>query len=560
VAAGNFSNGGVDTFDATKRYIGIRLQQGVPLLDRDWNELEDIRRHQEWLLRTHHIGEGAFDEGSLKVEAADADRDVLLRAGRYCVAGFDVVVERDLLFSEQGAKLPLPPADEDDVLVLYVEPRIERVTAEQDSTLANGQDVNIETAVRDRLDCSVSAVRRPTPIPAGAAALAEITRPKGSERITAAMIADLRRRRLSLADSVDRLVAVEERLDALEDGFKQTQVAVASVRQDIARLFWDVAMEASDPDALFGEPVTITVVVTDRDGRPVPGALAAVSSDWGSVSPRAAATDAEGRMQVEIMGVAAQVHPSPGDIAVLLRAARRIRQLRVSGGGTVDYSGLRFTRQEIAVLSRYQPPGTLVDLVVDVPTGAIVARPAPRVATVTVHVREPNGTTVRGVGSVQVAYGLWLRDWALTRVFDVLSSVKVSSRIGALIRRGVAANNAFQLAEVTKALPRTLQLINDETHALLRETLFTDAATGAVAAQGGGAVGQAIAEAVSAAVGARTERAINQQIDQFADSEVQIDADAAEDARAAITQTTSTLQAGFTQSARQLFATPPQGT
>ena len=67
MAAGNFSNGGVDTFDARKRYIGIRLQQGVPLLDRDWNELEDIRRHQEWLLRTHHIGEGAFDEDSFKV-------------------------------------------------------------------------------------------------------------------------------------------------------------------------------------------------------------------------------------------------------------------------------------------------------------------------------------------------------------------------------------------------------------------------------------------------------------------------------------------------------------
>ena len=57
MANGNFSNGGRDTFDAAKRYIGIRLQQGVPLLDRDWNELEDIRRHYEWTLRENFVGE-----------------------------------------------------------------------------------------------------------------------------------------------------------------------------------------------------------------------------------------------------------------------------------------------------------------------------------------------------------------------------------------------------------------------------------------------------------------------------------------------------------------------
>ena len=50
---GNFSNHGIDTFDPDKDYIGIRLQQGVPLLDRDWNELEDIRRAAERTIRQH---------------------------------------------------------------------------------------------------------------------------------------------------------------------------------------------------------------------------------------------------------------------------------------------------------------------------------------------------------------------------------------------------------------------------------------------------------------------------------------------------------------------------
>ena len=39
---GNFSR---DTFDPNKNYVGVRLQQGVPLVDADWNELNDIIRH-----------------------------------------------------------------------------------------------------------------------------------------------------------------------------------------------------------------------------------------------------------------------------------------------------------------------------------------------------------------------------------------------------------------------------------------------------------------------------------------------------------------------------------
>src|SRR3954467_12511810 len=90
----SFSNGGVDTFAPAKGFIGIRLQQGVPLLDRDWNELEDIRRHQEWLARTHHIGAGAFEGGSFRVEKDGSA--VIVRAGRYSVGGFHVSCEQDV--------------------------------------------------------------------------------------------------------------------------------------------------------------------------------------------------------------------------------------------------------------------------------------------------------------------------------------------------------------------------------------------------------------------------------------------------------------------------------
>jgi len=40
---GNFSR---NTFDPVKNYVGVRLQQGVPRVDADWNELNDVARQE----------------------------------------------------------------------------------------------------------------------------------------------------------------------------------------------------------------------------------------------------------------------------------------------------------------------------------------------------------------------------------------------------------------------------------------------------------------------------------------------------------------------------------
>ena len=40
---GDFSR---TTIDRLKHYVSVRLQQGVPLLDADWNEQDDIRRYE----------------------------------------------------------------------------------------------------------------------------------------------------------------------------------------------------------------------------------------------------------------------------------------------------------------------------------------------------------------------------------------------------------------------------------------------------------------------------------------------------------------------------------
>ena len=86
---GNFSNDQIDTFDPDNDYIGVRLQQGVPLLDRDWNELEDIRRYQEISLRQNYIGDGTPDDG-FKISSSSGN-NFKIGSGRYLVGGFEVI-------------------------------------------------------------------------------------------------------------------------------------------------------------------------------------------------------------------------------------------------------------------------------------------------------------------------------------------------------------------------------------------------------------------------------------------------------------------------------------
>lgn len=176
---GNFSNNKQDTFNPKKRYIGIRLQQGVPLLDRDWNELEDIRRYEEQMLRKNYIGDGSPDDG-FKISALEPPaNDFLIGKGRCLVDGFDVVNEPDLYdysaksYNDQkriDETIPdlIPYKDESPESpdfredTVYLDVWIKEVRSSKtapgetdpekiDESLGNTQDVNIETSVRHRL-------------------------------------------------------------------------------------------------------------------------------------------------------------------------------------------------------------------------------------------------------------------------------------------------------------------------------------------------------------------------------------------------------------------------
>ena len=416
----------------------------------------------------------------------------------------------------------------------------------------------METAVRDRLDCVVGAVARPAPIPAGAAELAEITRSgrRAGRSPTAAgggcrSAATRRPARSRSSSGSTRSRTGSSRRRSPSPPCARTSPGCSGTS----------TMEAADEDAVFGEPVTITVRVTDRDGRAGAG-RAGVRVDRLGLGQPARRRDRRRRPDARWRSWACSRR------SIRRRATSRCCCARRAGSGSCGSPAtapsttpsVRFTRQEIAVLSRFQPPGTLVDLVVDVPGGAIVARPAPRVATVTVHVREPNGTTVRGVGSVQVrlrAVAARLgADAGARRVLERRGLV--ADRLADAARRDRRGNNTtFQAAEVTKRLPRILQTINDDTQQLLKQTLFTDAT-----ARPGRRRGRPGDRRGRGRGGRRAHRAR----DQPADRPVRRDQGSASRrgrgrgrARGRSPRRPRRSQAGFTQSAKQLFTTPPAG-
>jgi hypothetical protein len=214
---GNFSNNQQDTFDPKKRYIGVRLQQGVPLLDRDWNEFEDIRRYEEQMLRKNYIGDGSPDDG-FKISAAESPDDnnnFRIGSGHFLVDGFDVVNEPPeqkpyINYTDQKQVDTLaPPTDEeerDDTVYLDVwikEVRSKQTAPEEtdpekiDEALGNTKDVNTETSVRHRLVWRVRVHQSSEEYEKDPThhyyEIAKIKRHKGHEEIRDADIQDLRK-------------------------------------------------------------------------------------------------------------------------------------------------------------------------------------------------------------------------------------------------------------------------------------------------------------------------------------------------------------------------------
>lgn len=556
MATGNFSNGGLDTFDEHKHYIGIRLQQGVPVLDRDWNELEDIRRWFERSLGREYLGAGVPGPSGFEVTAPSfpSEHDVLIGAGHCLVDGYDLWNEKALLFSEQGGRAPLPAtATAGDTLTLYLTAQVTRVDATDDPALANNQDIHLETCVRDRLDWSVGVVRAPAAPPAGAYVLADIVRPSGTKQISTGMIHDRRRTGLRLSAAVDRLTAAEDRLTALETALAAVKVDIENLKHDVGTLFWNIEAGASSTQVLFGEKVMLSFRAVDRLGTPVAGATLHLSSDWGTLQPPVATTGADGRAMAHLVGVQTWGPLNTSEIGRLDKVARKVSASMLPNPGAIQYRKVRLDSSEMALLSKFTPSDELADLIGDLPEkGPIVAQPYWRTVTVTIHAKE--GATVRGTGSVQVTFGHWVRDWAVSKLWEVASKAKAGSRVGDVMRQGVD-EGMFNHDVVIQKLPLVLQGIHDQTYGTIKDALFADPHVSDEEVKGSGRVGQVITQEANALIGASTVNAIAIQLEQLGAEGVTVPPESF----LVLHQAASQAGAGFDQNAKLVFGVKRAG-
>src|SRR5689334_5010757 len=105
------------TFDALHAYVNVRLQQGVPIVDSDWNELDDIRKFELRAFLKWFVGDGIPNSGQAfqitPTTPSASDNDFLIlsgvtgtaeglnNVGRCLVDGLDVMIAANVKFSEQ---------------------------------------------------------------------------------------------------------------------------------------------------------------------------------------------------------------------------------------------------------------------------------------------------------------------------------------------------------------------------------------------------------------------------------------------------------------------------
>ncbi len=211
-----------------RHYVGVRLQQGVPLLDADWNELEDIRRFDLEATLLNFFGDGIpTNNNGFAIGPVTADNDFSIGAGLALVGG-KLVINRDgqLTYSGQPAGVftpapgPLaPPATgtRDDLVYLDVfESEVASTEAPLPDFRLTNPTVGVETARRVERQWVVrveegAADLAAVPTQAGHTylALARLQRVENQPRILATRIFDLRRTDLNVAENLKIPVNVQ---------------------------------------------------------------------------------------------------------------------------------------------------------------------------------------------------------------------------------------------------------------------------------------------------------------------------------------------------------------
>ena len=181
---GNFSR---NTFDPLKNYVGVRLQQGVPVLDADWNELNDVARQELYDAFSLTFTDGTQPHGfDLEVGFRQEPNDFSVLAGAAMIQGRPVRVRTNLRYSTQPWTEPkraardgvavIPPLTtptgsattppRTDIVYLDVWER--EVGSTEDTNLINPA-IGVETCVRVKRETAVRVAEGAATLPSAPA-------------------------------------------------------------------------------------------------------------------------------------------------------------------------------------------------------------------------------------------------------------------------------------------------------------------------------------------------------------------------------------------------------
>ena len=349
---GNFSR---NTFDRTKNYVAVRLQQGVPLVDADWNELDDIARHELYTGLRAALPSIAR-RGGLDVTAAGPN-DLGISAGSAVIDGFPTQLWGPLQYSTQryadaaratadgvarAAPLTQPGGPRSDAVYLDVFER--EVTNVEDPTLVNAA-IGVPTATRLRREVVLRVAEGASSPPAPAAGhahlhVAQLNRTASA--IAPGQIVDVKPYALPLGQ---RELGVAPRVEPLtSDPAAPRWSAMATTSDAVPRVF---AQATPAANVISG---AIPLALPDRANIVqvrILGSLAA-----GSVTLRVKVV--RGRLDFSGTGllvnetisgfgaVARSVAPAPAEAIVDNASNYYYVHVQASGSGTVVLHGLGF--------------------------------------------------------------------------------------------------------------------------------------------------------------------------------------------------------------------------
>ena len=285
---GNFSADSLRVLldNLAKDYVGARIEEGVPVLDRNVNLMLDQLSARYRSALANYIGDGvAVGSDGFRVTAVTTDNDFSILAGpedqpgHFLVQGLEVTIDATLTYSSQveadGTAMPeltTPNASgaAERLDVVYIDAWLDEVDSDNDPTidLRNSRDLGMRTSTRllPKWLVRVREGAAAVPQPGDAdyvdghfyAEIAQFERLADQAQIQESHILDTRSTQLTLAD-------IYERFLRFEDDFIQMFLHNQIPRGELAS---DAFVAAIDTSAPLPYPISVSGGVAYIQGRP----------------------------------------------------------------------------------------------------------------------------------------------------------------------------------------------------------------------------------------------------------------------------------------------------